>query len=415
MMKNFLSLLLIAYILVGVGQLTFFGQRQIGKTPNYLFKGGWVFNGIGFEKKDFYSLNGYIQFNKPEKVDSIIAIDDKYVIPPFGEAHNHNLVGDLHDDFAKKYIKDGIFYVKNPNSMPRSRSYNGRTKMIGTADAVLANGGITSTDGHPNGLVKRNMERGIFKENEGDGGFVWLIDDIEDLDAKWSVLLSARPDFIKTYLLYSEEYDKRKNDKSYFNRKGLNPKVLKEIVKRAHLAGLRVSTHVETAVDFKNAVEAGVDEINHMPGFRNLDNVPLNRFRVSEKDAEMAAQKNVFVVTTLITDSGNPEIRQLHIDNLTTLKKAKVKIALGSDVYRSNARMEADFIYSLKVFSNLELLKIWCENTVETIYPDRKVGKLNDGYESNFLVLSANPINDFKNTEKITLRVKQGFIIENSD
>src|SRR5207249_5838999 len=50
--------------------------------------------------------------------------------------------------------------------------------------------------------------------------------------------------------------------------KGLDPALLPEIVQKAHATGLRVSTHIENAADFHNALVAGVDEINHMPGFR---------------------------------------------------------------------------------------------------------------------------------------------------
>ena len=59
-----------------------------------------------------------------------------------------------------------------------------------------------------------------------------------------------------------------KDDAKYFGWKGLDPSLLKVIVQKAHAAGLRVSTHVESATDFHNALMAGVDEINHTPGFR---------------------------------------------------------------------------------------------------------------------------------------------------
>ncbi len=43
------------------------------------------------------------------------------------------------------------------------------------------------------------------------------------------------------------------------------------------------------------------------------------------------------------------------------------------------------------------------------IFPDRKIGRLADGYEASFLVLDADPLADFSAIEKIRLRVKQGF------
>lgn len=52
---------------------------------------GQVFNGKSFERKDIYSSNGVLSFKMPSKLDTIIDVTDKYIIPPFGEAHNHNL------------------------------------------------------------------------------------------------------------------------------------------------------------------------------------------------------------------------------------------------------------------------------------------------------------------------------------
>ena len=37
-----------------------------------------------------------------------------------------------------------------------------------------------------------------------------MIDSPQDLEQKWPGILAGKPDFIKTYLLYGEEYDRRK-------------------------------------------------------------------------------------------------------------------------------------------------------------------------------------------------------------
>ncbi|HEX6158900.1 MAG TPA: amidohydrolase, partial [Thermoanaerobaculia bacterium] len=78
----------------------------------------------------------------------------------------------------------------------------------------------------------------------------FLIDTKADLDAKWGRIVEGKPDFIKTFVLFTGTE----------RQKGLDEEVLREIVKRAHAGGLRVSSHIETANDFRLAVEAGVDE-----------------------------------------------------------------------------------------------------------------------------------------------------------
>ena len=69
---------------------------------------------------------------------------------------------------------------------------------------------------------------------------------------------------------------------------------------------------------------------------------------------------------------------------------------------------EALSLAKLNSIDNLTLLKMWCEATVATIFPKRKLGYLKDGYVANFLVLTANPLADFANVKTIELRVKQG-------
>jgi imidazolonepropionase-like amidohydrolase len=54
---------------------------------------------------------------------------------------------------------------------------------------------------------------------------------------------------------------------------------------------------------------------------------------------------------------------------------------------------------------------MWCETTSEAIFPGRKIGRLKDGYEANFLVLAGDPLKDFANTGKIEMRFKQGELL----
>ena len=96
------------------------------------------------------------------------------------------------------------------------------------------------------------------------------------------------------------------------------------------------------------------------------------------------------------------------VDNLNLLRKHHVSIAVGSDSFRQTALAEALSLAKLKALDNLTLLKMWCEATAATIFPQRKIGYLKDGYVANFLVLTANPLTDFANVKTIELRIKQG-------
>lgn len=415
-----------------------FGSSALGQqlsssslSKAYEFRGGRWFDGRKFVARKFYSVGGRLTTRKPARVDSVIELADKYVVPPFGEAHNHNVAdSERIGALIRQYLQDGIFYVKNPNSLPRvTTPLRGKINIPTSIDVVFANGGLIPTDGHPIGLVKRNLDNGGMTAEDTEGGFYFVVDNRADLERKWERILAGKPDFIKTYLMYSEEYARRRDDKAYFDWKGLDPSLLPEIVRRAHRAGLRVSTHVETATDFHNALVAGVDEVNHMPGFRperndfaNYNN-NLSRYKISEADARLAARNRVFVVTTMnVTarwsldekEKANPArraVREMLIHNLRILHRSGVGVAIGSDSFRQNSLSEALAIHSLQAFDNLTLLKMWCETTAATIFPHRKIGHLREGYEASFLVLSGDPVQDFNNVQKIEMRIKQGALL----
>ena len=400
------------------------------QTSGDAYLNGYWFDGAEFVQRDYFVVNGFLTSTTPASINATHDLSGKYVIPPYGDAHNHNIDNFMFDETVQGYLELGVFYVKNPNSLPRfTAEILDGVNIPESVEATFAGGGLTASGGHPLGLVQRNLERGVFLEGDGEGAFVHVIDTLEDLDAKWDDILAGQPDFIKTYLLYSEEYELRKDDEAFFAWKGLNPELLPEIVRRAHEAGLRVSTHIETAADFGNAVMAGVDEINHMVGFRPNGDFAVDGgfpfFDLSAEDAVLAAEQGVVVVTTIapllldidLIPEGDPlfEVSQALkaqvIRNLELLRDHGVIVAVGSDEYDWTSHEEALALHNLGIYTNIELLQMWTENTAKTILPHRNVGELKDGFEASFLVLSGNPLEDFSHAGNIELRVKQGEVL----
>lgn len=399
-------------------------QTTQGKT--YAFKNGQWFDGQKFVAKTMYVQAGYFTNAQPTVIDSVIDLQQKFVVPPFSEAHTHHLegVGDPAEKIINGYLKDGVFYVENPNNIPMfTKNLFGKINKPNSIDASFANGGLTSNEGHPMLLfedqIRPNIEPMTGKTQRGwfQGKAYYSIDSEKDLNEKWAAILADKPDLIKTYLSNSEDYQQQAPPSKYPLRKGLNPALLPIIVAKAHQAGLRVITHVETAFDFRTAINAGVDELAHMPGFYLFDAAYSKRYLLTEADAKLAKAKKVFVVTTLMTKSLVedksllPMVAANQQKNLLLLKKYGVKLAIGSD-HSDSPVDEVKAIRELKVFSNLELLKIWCENSAQFIFPKRKIGFLKPGYEASFLVLDGNPLDDWGNTAKIGIRFKQGGFIK---
>lgn len=158
--------------------------------------------------------------------------------------------------------------MQNPNVLPRSRHLlAGKVNRPQAVDVTFANGGLNVTGGHPWDLVERNISRGSWQRTDAEGAFYHTIDDRTALIEKWPRIVAGRPDFIKIYLLFSNEYEQRLTDTTANGFKGLNPQLVSEIVQRAHDAGLRVAAHIENVYDFRTAVNAGVDMMAHMPGY----------------------------------------------------------------------------------------------------------------------------------------------------
>lgn len=385
---------------------------------NLVFTNGNWFNGRSFEHKTVYSVAGRLTFRRPAHIDGAIDLHHGFVVPPFAEAHNHNVEGlNNLDTLIASYLRHGIFYVKNPNNLARDRdALLARLDRPDSIDVSFSNGSFTGSGGHPLEIPERLIHTGKWTQADAEGGFFYTVDNAAELEKKWPDLLSTHPDFVKSYLLYSDEYVRRRDDPHFYAWKGLDPALLPLIVKKAHAAGLRVSTHIEDAADFHNALVAGVDEVNHMPGFRfeaDVEQHPISQFEITEADAQRAAKQGTYVVTTLAgTNKRDAAQDQLNVRNLRTLLKHHVHLALGSDSYRLDTLPEALYLNSLHVLSRLQLLNLWCTSTVETIFPGRKVGQLKEGFEASFLVLADNPLEDFSAIEKIGLEVKRGHVLD---
>jgi imidazolonepropionase-like amidohydrolase len=393
-------------------------RLQLPAPLSWAFLNGLWFDGQSFKSQTVYAVDGRFTFLRPKNVDRTLDLKGTYVVPPFAEAHNHNLTSqDQATEMMPKYLKEGVFYAKMQSSMPLlTGQILHRFNRPESVDAVFANGPLTATGGHPVALRERLLERGMYppgftKETLNNQGYV-LIDNESDLEKKWAMISGFRPDFIKAILVFSEEFEKRKDDPAYFGQKGLNPQLLPMLVTKVHAHGWTVSVHVNTAIDFHHAVIAGADEIAHLPGY----SIPTY---ITPEDARLAAEKDVVVVTTTCLALKRKQqndlyekIRAAQISNLRLLYQSGVKIAIGSDDFEQTSLGEAEYLKELNVFDNRTLLKIWTENTVRTIFPKRKVGALREGYEASFLALSDDPIEDFANFRKISFRFKQGILLE---
>ena len=395
-------------------------QTPLPPQRSFQFTNGQWFDGKGFRRRTFYSVNGVLMLKRPGRVDEVVDLKNGYVIPPFAEGHNHWLEPQRVDEYIQNYLRDGVFYVKDEANLPYIVSqFRAKLNRPTSVDFITALQGFTGSGGHPLEVIRQFKAMGVvpkeWSDGDLDGKAVMIVDDAKDIPSHWALLLEGKPDFVKVFLNYSGPGESRKGNPK---KTGLNPKLLPEIVRLAHKAGLYVSVHISTAMDFHNALVAGADEIAHLP-FIDFDKELGNEhFLISETDARLAARRGVRVITTigwLVGDLGDDPQRakeartQVVIPNLRLLKRFGVKILVGSDQFRQTSLPEILLISSLNVFTNLELLKMSCEVTPQAIFPKRKIGFLRDGYEASFLVLDGDPLTNFEQIKNIRLRFKQGY------
>jgi hypothetical protein len=216
-------------------------KAESSASQNVALVNGKWFNGKLFETRTLYAVNGRFTAKKPGRVDRTLDLSGTWIVPPFGEAHNHNIgtgIEERDKEAIKNYLTDGVFYVKIQGNLPltdkikRELSIN-RPESI---DVVLAQGSLTSPGGHPITLVERLLVQGYYpghtRQSLKDYRY-FTIDSEAELDQKWSLVLNNHPDFIMVFLWSSDEFDKRKNNPNYLGQYGLDPRLLPKIVAKA--------------------------------------------------------------------------------------------------------------------------------------------------------------------------------------
>jgi hypothetical protein len=430
-MKNTGRLIVFLLWLIWPFQPTYIFSQTRADTSNhkiYKFVNGQWYDGKHFIRRTFYSVNGILTQREAQGVTETVDLKSGFVVPPFAEAHNHNLGSAIYlnrkftQQTIQRYLAAGVFYVKIPGN-PAENAAILRREFVNRHDAVdvtFANGVLTSRDGHPIGMTLDSFKQaGVAVPGvaELEGKVFFIIENEADLLAKWQQIMAGKPDFIKTILRHSENFARRRGTANLFGYNGLDPQLLPRIVKQAHAAGLRVSTHIDSAADFAVAVRSGVDEINHLPGSIFEQGTNEADYLITPADAKRAAKQGVIVVTTAsvaqLFAQGNAlaRVQATQRKNLQLLKQNGVRLAIGSDTFTSNSVDEVMYLQSLKVFENAELLKMWSLTAAQTIFPYRKIGHLREGYEASFLVLKGNPIENFEHVKDIQLQFKQGFFL----
>jgi imidazolonepropionase-like amidohydrolase len=431
-----LSLTLIAAV-AGRGAVAQAPPDSSARTVAYV--NGHVWTGDDFVDRPLYVRSGRF-VDAPAAPDTTIDLGGGYVIPPFGDAHTHNLgAGGISIRMENMYLREGIFYaadLTNPHAeITAARDYLDPAMSIreyfareSTLDVAYTLGGLTATGSHPAPIMENIYGDDVDSTWSLAGDAYWFMDTMDDVRQKWPDYIAQDPDLVKVYLMdVADDLDQRYDETLHREGCGLGlcPEELRAIVTRAHAAGKRVSAHVGTAADVRLALDAGVDELAHLPlGNDGIAAAESGPYRLSEATIQRMGERDMVVVPTamllvedvdtLPADTLQEEIA-LQRQEIQALHEAGARLALSGHNWRVTARREATYFHAHGFFDNRTLLQLWATTTPQAIFPDRRIGRLAPGYEASFLVLGANPLDDFSATRDIQQRVKQGHRLEAPD
>jgi hypothetical protein len=404
--------------------LCFFCQNMVAQTAgkSYEFKNGQWYDGKGFVPANWYTSNGLLSKKAPSKIDSVIDLQGRWIIPPMGDAHCSSITENQNaSNTISLYMGEGVFYLQMLGNTQEGRSFATPLLNKPTApDAVFANGVITCTLGSPfleyEGPANKINNPSVWVEKYADlktshkmlGNGYWFFDNKEALAANWDKLKMQNPGVISIQLLDVQNNGGKEG-------KGLSAEMAKLVIKKAHKSGLRVFAQVETADDLSLGLKLGVDGFANIPGHNWDGSGDTKKFEVSDADLALLAKKKTPLVLLLSHGQSAPNraaVQEFHKKTLKRLLDANIMVAMGSDDGQRTLRTELNYWFGLGGLDDARTLKVLCENTPHAIFPNRKIGKFENGYEASFLVLNDNPLSNVLKSRIQVFKVKNGVLLK---
>lgn len=389
--------------------------------PVLEFKNGNWYDGQGFTTATWYVSAGKLTQKAPVKIDSVIDLSGKWVVPPMADAYCASVADNSTGiNQLANYFSEGIYYLQILNNTQEGRQkVADKTNKPDAPDVVFANGGITCTLGLPF-LKYESVAQGIrnpqlisqrydeIKQGRKMlGNAYWFVDNKDALDKNWDKIKAQKPGMISIYLLDAQNNGGKEG-------KGLNPEVAKAVIKKAHKSDLRVYAHVETAEDVRLALKLGADGIANLPGYNWDGSGDAQKYELNDDDLKKLAKKKTPVVPLLSHAQGlksRPGGNDAQSKLLKRLLDNGVNVVIGSNDSQRTTRTELNYWFQLGNMDYNTVLKILCENTPRAVFPDRKIGKIAEGYEASFLVLGDNPTSNILKIRVIDQKVKNGVLL----
>ena len=233
----------------------------------------------------------------------------------------------------------------------------------------------------------------------------------------------------------------------------LDPNVLRAVIKEAHAQGLRVTGHIGVRTGWREAMEAGIDGLNHIRVWRDflpLDKQPqgdnetldANTHMIPRMQADWSGidpasaeagsliklmlDKKIGFDPTLSIQRPYPEMRRrLSLEEysrylesydkmgqfVARAQKAGVQIMAGTDDSNLFDELEA---YAAAGIPNKDVLLSATVNGARWLGKDSEFGTIEPGKRANVVLVDGNPLNDIKDIRKVRCVIKDGRVVYES-
>ncbi len=204
------------------------------------------------------------------------------------------------------------------------------------------------------------------------------------------------------------------------------------IIDEAHKLGLRVSAHIFNMDDVKGLMRANLDAFAHGVRDRDIDdetvamfkerpnlilnpNLPDRGVKVDRSwmQAGMAADEFAKLEESNVDRPATQMFHGIQARNLAKLNAIGVRIVMGTDGNRSSGAHEEMEDMVLAGMTPMQVIMASTRNGAEFLRL-ADMGTLAAGKSADFIVLDANPLDDIKNTRRISQVYLRGAVVDRS-